>query len=206
MKQLIEEIKHKLFHNILNDDERIQSATLNEIFNTVDLTVDFSGATNIIERVCHVYEVASNIENLPCNLVNEYRCICAQLNFAINTDSFKQSIPLIKTSKNEILLRMGDYPLSALLAAPLSQTNKNDKSKKYLLDLLTFLLIEIKRKSPTLNRNIIKNAATLIRKYATGKPYLKQGIKKRPINFTQLRELISRVTEVWTSQTLLDTK
>ena len=55
------EIKHKIFHEILNDDERIQSSTLNEILDAVDLTIDFTSATKIIERVLHVYEVASNI-------------------------------------------------------------------------------------------------------------------------------------------------
>ncbi len=189
------EIKHKLFHEILNDDNRIQGSTLNEIFDAVDLTIDFTGATKIIERVLHVYEVASNIHELPYELKTEYKNICDQLKFTINTKSFQQRISSIKTAKNEILRRMGGYPLSAMLVEPLSQVCENNPEKKYLLDLLTFMLIEIKRKNPNVNDKIIENAATLVRKYISGGTRLKQGIKNPPLNFSQVGVLAQRVKE-----------
>ena len=90
---------------------------------------------------------------------------------------------------------MGGYPLSAMLVEPLSQVCENDPEKKYLLDLLTFMLIEIKRKPPRVNSTIIENAATLVRKYIAGDPRLKRGIKKPPLNFSQLGVLAQRIKE-----------
>lgn len=191
----MEEIKHKLFYEILVEDQHIQRSVLGEIFKTVDLTADFTGATKIIERVFQVYSIACKIHDLPYRLKNEYENICIQLKRAIDTDCFQNSAPSINTHKNEILLRIGDYPLSALLAAPISQTSKNQTSKKYLLDLLTFILIEIKRKQPSKDNKIIENAATLLRKYAEGGTFLKGGVKEGSLRFTQIGILIERIRE-----------